>query len=468
MSDRAVTNWFGDVVSRPKALVEAKSAKDIARVLKDPAKYPSPVRAFGSNHSTAPCAAADGGTMIGMRGMNKILAITEDSVTVEAGAILIDVANALKERGLQFYVNTEIGNLSMGSAACAGTKDSSMPGEFGQVSSYCTAMKMMLPSGKILEANETDDPELMQMLRCSYGAFGIVIEATFRIRRLQPMEVFHETFSVKDFSARLPELWGRGSAMMYYMYLFDEFITVEFRKYNPRAKGQPDRHVWGIRNNLWGRVGPLTSFQTERDIDHKPARYKIIDAFGGIARWNLEHLIRSKNTIPTDQIIRYPDVSDDSRYTFSLWAFPEATFATVLPRYTKWVKSYYKTMGYRTNMLHVGYRIAKDQRSVLSYSFDGNVMTIDPVSTANPGWREFLADFNEWCSEQGGVPLPNQTFGVTRQQAQKALGERLQTMAVKRAEFDPENRLLNEFFRNLFGPAPSSARRSPAKRRVNA
>jgi FAD binding domain len=453
MPETTVSNWFGDVISTPKVVVEAKSEKDIARILKDTVKYPSPVRAFGSNHSTAPCSAADGGTMIRMRGMNKILEVTDDSVTVEAGAILIDVAHALQERGLQFYVNTEIGNLSIGSAACAGTKDSSMPGEFGQVSSYCTRVKMVLPSGKIMDVNEKDQPELMQVLRCSYGTFGVVTEATFRIRRIEPMEVRHETFSVKDFAAKLPELWGRGYAMMYYMFLFDELVTVEFRKYNPKAKGQPDQHVWPIRNSLWSQVGPMTCYQAEKNIEDKKARYKIVDAFGGLWRWNLENLIVSKNTTATDQIIRYPDVSDDSRYTFSLWAFPEETYAKVLPKYTKWVKSYYATKGYRTNMLHVGYRIAADQQSLLSYSFNGNVMTIDPVSTANPGWKEFLADYNGWCSDQGGVPLPNQTFGFTREQAQKALGTRLDTVAAKRAEFDPGDRLLNPLFRNLFGPA---------------
>lgn len=451
MADITVSNWFGDIVAKPRVVVEATSTDDVVRILTDHVNCPSPVRAFGSNHSTAPCSAADGGTMIKMRGMNRILEITGDSVTVEAGAILIDVAQALKERGLQFYVNTEIGNLSMGSAACAGTKDSSMPGEFGQVNSYCTAIKMVLPSGEILQATEAANPELMQVLRCSYGAFGIVTEATFRVRPIQPMEVFHETFSVKDFAARLPELWTRGYALMYYMFLFDELVTVEFRKYNSRAKGKPDQHVWPIRNNLWSRIGPFTCFQAERDIENKTARYKIIDSFNGIWRWNLENLIRSKNTIPPDQMIRYPEISDDSRYTFSLWAFPEETYPKVLPKYTKWVKNYYKTTGYRTNMLHVGYRIAKDQHSLLSYSFDENVMTIDPVSTANPGWPEFLVAFNDWCSEQGGVPLPNQTAGFTREQAEKALGDRLATMAAKRAEFDPEGRLLNDYFRQFFG-----------------
>ena len=31
------------------------------------------------------------------------------------------------------------------------------------------------------------------------------------------------------------------------------------------------------------------------------------------------------------------------------------------------------------------------------------------------------------------------------------MGARLDTVASKRAEFDPENRLLNEYFRTLFG-----------------
>ena len=149
-----VANWFGDLVSHPDAVVEALSADDVARILRDPANFPSPVRAVGSNHSTAACTTADGGTVIKMRGMNRILEIAGDTVRVEAGAILFDVAQELKRRGLQFYVNTEIGSLTIGSAACCGTKDASMPGEFGQVNSYCIGMKMVLATGELLEATE--------------------------------------------------------------------------------------------------------------------------------------------------------------------------------------------------------------------------------------------------------------------------------------------------------------------------
>ena len=216
MSKLTVPNWFGDIVSHPLVVVEAKTVRGIARILRDTAKYPSPVRAVGSNHSTAACSVADGGTMIKMLGMDRILEVTDETVTVEAGAILVDVAQELKKRNLQFYVNTEIGNLSMGSAACAGTKDGSMPGEFGQVSSYCTRMKMVLPSGKILEASEESDPELMKVLRCSYGTFGIVTEATFRIDM--------ESLTVADLEGDMANLLVKHLAS-------DDFFSVGVHKH---------------------------------------------------------------------------------------------------------------------------------------------------------------------------------------------------------------------------------------------
>src|SRR5690242_16588419 len=114
MPDPEVTNWFGDIVSHPKVVVEARSVDDIVAVLKDSGRYPAPVRAVGSNHSTSPCGVAEGGTLIKMSAMNRVLNIGPDTVTVQAGAIYIDVAQELEKHGLQFHVNTEIGSLSIG------------------------------------------------------------------------------------------------------------------------------------------------------------------------------------------------------------------------------------------------------------------------------------------------------------------------------------------------------------------
>jgi len=120
-------------------------------------------------HSTARMNGDDGGTMVDMKGMNRILHFTDDTVTVEAGVTHMDLAKALKDRGLQPYVTTEIGNVTLGAMATAATKDSSFPGGFGQVSSYVTAVRLVTPDGKLREITERDNPKEMQIIRSSYG-----------------------------------------------------------------------------------------------------------------------------------------------------------------------------------------------------------------------------------------------------------------------------------------------------------
>jgi FAD/FMN-containing dehydrogenase len=383
--------------------------------------------------------------------MSRILSIGPDSVTVEAGALYRDIALKLMESGLQFHVNTEIGTLSAGSAACAGTKDASMPGEYGQVSSYVIGVKMVSPSGELLEITEADNPDQMKQLRSSHGTFGIIYEVTFRIRPLVPMAVHHETFSLGEFVSALPELTKREESMFFYMFLFSDRITVEFRKYNPEAKGEPNRAVWNIRNYFWGTAGPRFGHDAENNIPDPHVRYSVLETFNAMWRFKLEHVIVSDHTLMPDQMIAYPQISDDSRYTFSLFAFREEHYADVLTAYTEWVNDYHRRKNYRTNLLHVGYRIAQDQQALLSYSYNGPVMTIDPVSTGNPGWKAFLADYNDWCSAREGVPLLNQTFGLTSAIAARAFGDRLKVIANTRREFDPTNRLLNDYFKELLG-----------------
>ena len=39
MPDLTVTNWFGNIVSHPRVIVDANSVEDIQRVLKDPVSF---------------------------------------------------------------------------------------------------------------------------------------------------------------------------------------------------------------------------------------------------------------------------------------------------------------------------------------------------------------------------------------------------------------------------------------------
>jgi hypothetical protein len=188
----------------------------------------------------------------------------------------------------------------------------------------------------------------------------------------------------------------------------------------------------------------------ETCVPGKSLRYHVINRLSAFWRFVLVQRVKSNHTIPIDQTIRYPPVGGSSRYTFSLFAFPVEHFPKILAEFFEFCRDYYRRKGYRSNLSYVGYFICKDQQALLSYSYYGDVMTIDPVSTGSPGWREFLREYNQFCSDRNGVPLLNQTFGVTRSIARKAFGDRLDVIARMQNFYDPGGRMLNDYFRDLF------------------
>ena len=442
-----VNNWGSSIVSYPEVVVVAQSVEDIIEILKDKEKYPSPIRAVGSNHSTTRCATADGGTVVDMTQMNQILDFGSDTVTAQAGALYIDVAEQLEKRDQQFFVNVELGNLSIGSASCGGTKDASMPDEFGQVCSYAVAFKLVTPSGEIMQVTE-DDPELLQVMRSSYGLLGIIYEVTFKIQKITPMAIYHQSYTLDEFIEQLPELTGRGESMMLYLFPFLNKISVEYRKYSDETRFSK-RFIWRFRNWVWSTLAPAFGHYVTRMIPCKSIRYFIIDSFNRITLVVQQLFLKGPGTSPTAQLIRYPEEPGSRKYTFSIWCFAESEYPRVLKDYFEFCKTHYNEQGYRCNMLNVAYRVSEDSSSLFSYSSAGNVMTLDPVSTGDTGWDEFITAFNDFCSNNGGIPLFNQTKSLTREQTVKAFADRLDKFQDYRKRYDPEDRLLNDYFKQL-------------------
>lgn len=450
-----VTAWDHSFVTRPAVVVRPKTVEDIIAVMKDKQKYPSPVRAVGSHHAATGCTGADGGTLLIMTDMNRILRIGTDTVTTEAGAFWIDVANELEKHGLQHYVNLEIGMLTLGTASVCGTKDSAFFGEHGQCNSYAISIKMVTPSGELIEVNE-QDLALLRFARSSYGLMGIVYEVTFRVRRLQSMVIRHKRYSLEQFEKELPTLQKLGESLFMYITPHINRVTVEFRKYADTPTTTTTRWMWGLRNYFWKQVAPFVGHFSSLYIP-RPIRFRIVNLLNRLQTFVMEMFLKGA-TIATDQVMRFPPKGDRRTiYMFSIWAFPEKDFPRIMREYFEFNLDYSRKHGYRCNMLNVGYRIFQDDSNHFSYCHDGNVMTVDPVGTGAEGWNDFIDAYNRWCTERGGRPLFNQSRRLTAEQARTAFGKRIDEFNDVRKRYDPDDRLLNGFFRGIFAPgAPVS------------
>lgn len=208
-----------------------------------------------------------------------------------------------------------------------------------------------------------------------------------------------------------------------------------------------------IKGEMIGAAGVANADGGGAVIAKRP-RYFLVDHINSVVI-GLMRLIRTgSNTSAADQQIRFRAKGGNTKYCFSLWAFPEHMFPQLMRDYFDFCADYYREHGYRCNMLNVGYRINQDDSSLFSYSYDGIVMTVDPVATGDEGWQEFLKAYNEFCSQRGGRPLFNQTRWLTPAQARKAFGNKLDTFNELRRKYDPADRLLNDYFAGFFSPSP--------------
>ena len=439
------SNWSGTVRTSPAVIAMPETVDDVVAIVTDTQRYPSPVRAVGNFFSTTDCTAADAGTLVDMTRMRRVVEITDDSVRVEAGAIYKDVADALARQGKAFFVDLQVGNATLGSIATCATKDGSFPGERGDAGAYVTRITWVTAAGEIRESDDRD-PVLFSALRSSYGLLGVVVEVTVRIRSLEPISIRHVNYTIEGFLDVLPQLCRNGS-LCFYLFPFADRVTAQLRK--PATPGtRLNRWVWRFRNFAVAHAVPLGT-RCANLVPVRSWRYALISAFDAVACWVLATLLCAERTLPTDQITRYPRRPKLARFTFSIFAFPEQRYPDVLRQYRRFCADHYAEHGYRPDLLTIGYRVAQSRHALFSYSWECDVMTIDPVAFGGPEWDRFVDCFNEFCIARGGKPLMNQTPRLTAAHLRAAFAARVDRFNEVRRALDPGGRLLNQQFRRL-------------------
>jgi len=446
-----VVNYDGSITATPQQLVVAKTEQDIQTVVSDATTYPSPVRAMGSYHSLTPCASSDG-TMIDMKQMNQVISIDATNLTFtgQAGMQMIDANKALRAQNLQFMLNIEIGNMTLGAAACCHSKDALESPELGQVSSYVTAMKWVAPDGSLAEASDTTDPALMRLMRSSYGLCGIIYEVTFRIK---PIEALHFTYLPRPVDeltqAEVDNILDSADGVICWTVgrtaVFQQGHKINHPSILGALQAAVRRMLWNFQGAFLGRTIDQFMEKDVRDaiqqgnFDFQKLLYETLHLAGGIT------------LLAPDKTIDYRETPPDARYAFTFWAFPRGQWLDTYRAYLDWADQWFKTTGFRCNMPLGAYHVRTDQSSLLSYTNDGEVFSIDPIHapTDQDAWDNFLKAFNDFASQRGGIPLLNQSPFVTQAQVQKAFGDRWQQFSDAVHSTDPTGRFRNPFFAAL-------------------
>jgi hypothetical protein len=437
--------------SGPAVTVQASTPSEILQVLGDLKRYPSPVRPIGSGSSMTRCIAANGGTQLDLSSMNRVLKIDRDTVTVQPGISLTDLAEVLADEGLELVGGFDLASRTVGGAVCAAGLEASMAGDVGQFAAHAVQLKVLSPSGKRFVVSDKTK-SLLALMRLSYGLLGVVYEVTLRVRPIQGFAVQTAKASFKDFGKLAPKLLSASAGVKLYLQPFRDRIYFELRR--PAAEGDPGkRFAWRVKDWAVNSALPEAARSLGLAMPIRQLRYPLLDSLSGIAQTLFTGSLIKTGSNSVEQSGRWR-IGPKPRFSYTTWAFPAAEFANTVLAYKLFSKEHYATSGFRCDMPTVSFRINRDRSALLSPSFESAMFTISPLSTQTEGWDDFVFDFAEFAASNHGIPFFNQTRNATPELVAQRYGSRLAFFNKVRRELDPHDRMLNQYFGAYF---PASA-----------
>jgi len=430
---------------RPRLVMRLKRFEDIPLILSRSKVYPTPVRMVGADYSQTRCVGGDGGTTVDTGGLDRILEFDENSVRAQAGVRVSTLVRALAERGLELPLTPEMGQISLGAVAVTTLPQPSYEAGMAQLSSCVTEMKVITPQGKQMVVTERER-DLMRVLRSSFGLLGVVHEMVLRVRPISAVKIDYQVLSLKEFSSRYSSIINAPGALRLHVSPFHDRITVERRTLDD-AFAVSRSGIWQIRQSVMRNVLPAFGSTVGSVLAAPGLRAAVLSGMHRALSGGAGGVVMYAHEWMRD----LPREAWKARHTYSLWAFPQADYPKLLAAYFAFCKSYYKEHRYRCNVVNGASRLHQDRGSLFSASYSGPMFTLEPSSTGDAGWDDFLIDFNEFAAAHGGTPTFNQTRALQPEHVTKSFGERAKLFRALRQRTDPLNRLHTAYFAHLLG-----------------
>jgi L-gulono-1,4-lactone dehydrogenase len=193
---RSWTNWARDQRCAPERVERPRSEEELVRVVAGARR----LKVSGSGHSFTDIACTDG-VMVDLSGMNRVLDVDGDDVTVEAGITLHDLGEQLAARGLAMENQGDVDPQTLAGAIATATHGTG--GRFRNLSSQVVGVRLVTGGGEVLDIRAGDE---LRAARVSLGALGAVSAVTLRCVPGFTIERIDEPRPLDEVLPRLDEL----------------------------------------------------------------------------------------------------------------------------------------------------------------------------------------------------------------------------------------------------------------------
>lgn len=435
-----VANWEKTSYTRPAAFLAPTTIEEVQAAVRDTEAFPTPLRAVGLALSPSGVHQNNGGSIIQMSTLNKILGLVTfkncgpdypevQCLKCQAGVTFADVNEYLnKEHGREMAFSAEIGLSTVGGTAFATTKDSSIgpvcpSGGLGDFQSCIMGIDLVGPDGDLQEWRLFDADGKMNMefqtLLGSQGTRGLAVVVYVATRKCIPVTIqvsFLKFLMNGEYNAEVAKslvaVYEKNHKIQGNVFavigLKSGYCSVEERIPTEHAGMAP----------LSCLVKPFYVPMKKHSIQtcSAPTWFNLARKVGMNGSFMLRYNSESKR-----RGYRYPiDLPTNvKRLTFSYYSFDYAEFNTVIEKGLTFLQQYQKEHGFAPNGMAVYWVTRSGLRDAGPYAGKGagTSFSFDPVydTPEDPKWAPFIQAFTRWAAENGGRPSLNQTPEIEKE-----------------------------------------------------
>jgi FAD/FMN-containing dehydrogenase/SAM-dependent methyltransferase len=458
--------WAVQAIHTPETIEDLASAIKTTRL---------PVSIKGGGFSMGGQIAAEGGLVIDMKKLNRIVEYRpkEKTITIEAGATWKDIQEVINKDGLAVKIMQSYNNFQVGGSLSVNVHGRYVG--FGPIISSVKSIKLILANGQIVTASRSVNSELFYGAIGGYGGLGVIVEATLDLAKNARLERTFKEFKNPNLEAAVRD----------YVHHFEKDIHDNPGAVMTNADLYPPNYQT-IRSITYAETEkPLTVLEHMQE----PPKGKLSKLVNG-AMASMEQLLRRAKVyretvvVPRELanervVMRNWEASYDVRellplnvqYPWLAKIFPFANRKALLQEYfipkDKLAEFIPKMRDIfqrnNVNVSNVSIRhVPKNTESVLSWSKEDSFALVvyytqnygrnkaAHIDLARKWTREMIDEINK---VNGSFYLPYQVY-ATPEQFAKAYPRSKEFLALKK-KWDPNNKFTNHLWSEYNLPSPT-------------
>jgi L-gulono-1,4-lactone dehydrogenase len=426
-------NWAGDQTCAPATVERPRSRQELAEAVKRAAEAGRSVHVSGSGHSFTEAALAED-VMVRIEALNRVLDADAVSglVKVEAGIVLADLNEALRQHGLAMENLGDIDRQTLAGAISTGTHGTGA--RLRNISAQVEAMEIVTADGELRALTAGGSPEELLAARISIGALGAIYSVTLRCVPEFTLHRVDEPRPLAEVLSSFDELADSNDHFEFFVFPYTEKALTLRRNRSERAPAPRGRaRAWVSDVVVENTLGDLASRLGRR----VPGLIPRLTRYAAAGMSQGERLDRSYRIFANERRIRFTEME---------YGIPREHGPEAVPRVLDWIRSNRYPVGFPIEC-----RVVAPDDAMLSPSHERDTAYIAVHQYRGMEWRPYFEAVEAIMNEYGGRPH----WGKRHFQTHETLAERYprwSDFAAVRDRLDPHRTFRNEYTDRVLGP----------------